>query len=274
MLLQNEHGARAHSPEEAEELERSGYDKCYKPDCNFYLSPEAQTEVRDHPDAGYYTCPKCKTTWDIMSELPWHGAPDVEKEHNRRQFEQERYEPWGRELGNFIPGGTTRIGLPLAEQAQIGEDLIEKHGLPGYGPILWWHPGGATAKSPLDGTTKDWGIEVKTLSFDAEHHRFIPGSMVEKSAKNAAAAELKLKGVLGVLVLLNFRTSMASVYVKEMPLETWHNSIGRPINGVAAFRSNAGQKLLEELPFKNPFSNPHSNVPYPAQQRPEADLPS
>lgn len=254
MLLDNEHGARAYSPEEAEELEKTGYQKCYKPGCNFYLSPEAQTEVQNHPDAGYYTCPKCKTSWDTMSHLPWHGAPE------------EYLEP-------FSAGGGTRIGLSMEEQAQIGEDLVREHGLPGYGPIIWWHPGGSGSKSPLDGTTKDWGIEVKTLSFDTEHHRFIPGATTDKASKNNAAAELHLQGVLGVLVLLNFRTSMASVYVKEMPLETWHNAQGRPINGVAAFRSNAGQRLLEQVPFKNPFMNPHHIGPTPPQQQPEDDLP-
>ncbi len=260
MLLDNEHGARAYSPEEAEELERSNYQKCYKPSCNFFLSPEAQTEVQNHPDAGYYTCPKCKTSWDTMSHLPWHGAPEMEN-MSPGEFEE------------FSAGGGTRIGLSMAEQAQIGENLIEEHGLPGYGEIMWWHPGGATSPSPLDGTTKDWGVEVKTLSFDAEHHRFIPGSTVDKASKNAAAAELHLKGVLGVLVLLNFRTSMASVYVKEMPLETWHNAQGRPNSGVAAFRSNAGQRLLEEIPFKNPFMNPHHMGPTPPQQQPEDDIP-
>ncbi len=254
MLLDPSHGARAYAPEEAEELEKSGYDKCYKPGCNFYLSPEAQSEIQNHPDGGYYTCPKCKTSWDTMSHLPWHGATE---------------DDWA----PFTSGGGTRIGLSMQEQADIGENLIRDHGLPGYGPILWWHPGGAIAQSPLDGTTKDWGIEVKTLSFDTEHHRFIPGRVSEKSAKNNAAAEMGLKGVLGVLVLLNFRTSMASVYVKEMPLETWHNAQGRAINGVAAFRSNAGQKLLEEIPFPNPFANPHSDSPHLPQQVPEDPLP-
>jgi hypothetical protein len=254
MLLGNEHGARAYSPEEAEELAKSGYEKCYKPGCNFFLSPETQQEVQTHPDAGYYTCPKCRTSWDTMSHLPWHGAPE------------DYLEP-------FSAGGGTRIGLSMAEQSQIGEDLVAQHGLPGYGPIMWWHPGGATANSPLDGTTKEWGIEVKTLSFDTEHHRFIPGRPAEKEAKNNAAAELKLKGILGVLVLLNFRTSMASIYVKEMPLETWHAANGQPYQGVTSFRSNSGQKLVEELPFKNPFMNPHSGTPHPPVQQPEEDLP-
>lgn len=254
MLLSNEHGARAYSPEEAEELAKSGYEKCYKPGCNFFLSPDAQQEVQTHQDAGYYTCPKCRTTWDTMSHLPWHGAPE------------DHLEP-------FSAGGGTRIGLTMAEQAQIGEDLIAEHGLPGYGPIIWWHPGGASANSPLDGTTKEWGIEVKTLGFDAEHHRFVPGRPLEREAKNNAAGELGLKGVLGVLVLLNYRTSMASVYVKEMPLGPWKTTTGQVLHGVSSFRSSSAQKLVEEIPFKNPFMNPHDGVPRPPMQHPEEDLP-
>lgn len=259
MQLDNSHGARAYSPEEAEELEKSGFERCYKSDCNFFLSPEAQGEVQNHPDAGYYTCPKCKTTWDQQSELPWHGNPEME-------------DMSAGQLQSFHSGGGTRIGLSMAEQAQIGEDLIAEHGLPGYGAIMWWHPGGATGQSPLDGTTKDWGIEVKTLSFDAEHHRFVPGNATEKAAKNNAAAEMGLKGVLGVLVLLNFRTSIASIYVKQMPLEPWKNSQGRTYSGVTTFRTNSAEKLIEELPFKNPFMQPHNSVPHPPTPVPGDDI--
>jgi hypothetical protein len=254
MLLDNGHGVRAYSPEEAEELAKDGYEKCYKSGCNFFISPDAQQEIQTHQDAGYYTCPKCRSTYDTMSHLPWHGAPE------------DYLEP-------FSAGGGTRIGLSMEEQAQIGENLIVEHGLPGYGPIIWWHPGGPSANSPLDGTTKEWGIEVKTLGFDAQNHRFVPGRVKERESKNNAAAELGLKGVLGVLVLLNYRTSMASVYVKEMPLETWHNAQGIPHNGVAAFRSNVGQKLLEEIPFRNPFMDPHNGAPRFPIQHPEEDLP-
>lgn len=268
MLLSNEHGVRAGSPEQAEELANAGYQKCETGKCSFHLSPEAKATVENHPDGGYYSCPNCKRSYDLMSHLPWHGAPEEQAAYNVRQFEQERYEPDEAQPGAFIPGGATKIGLTLKEQAQIGEDLIEEHGLPGYGPLLWWHQGGATANSPLDGTTKEWGIEVKTLGFDDTHHRFIPGSPDDKGAKNKQAEELNLKGILGVLVMLNYRTSMASVYVKEMPLETWTNTMGRQINGVAAFRTNTGQRLLEEIPFRNPFLNPHSNAPYPAEDLP------
>jgi hypothetical protein len=254
MILSNEHGARAYSPEEAEALAESGFEKCYRPGCNFFISPEAQQEIQSHPDAGYYTCPKCKTSWDTMAHLPWHGAPE------------DFLEP-------FSAGGGTRIGLNMEEQAQIGEDLIQEHGLPGYGPIIWWHPGGAGSPSPLDGTTKEWGIEVKTLSFDTMHHRFIPGSTVDRSAKNKAAEDMGLRGVLGVLVMLNFRTSMASVYVREMPLEPWQTSMGLTLKGVATFRTNSGQRLLENIPFVNPFMSPHNKAPHPPVQRPEEEIP-
>jgi len=259
MLLSPEHGEAAQSPEHAQELEDAGYKKCERGRCNFYMSPEAQADVEAHPDHGYYTCPKCQSSYDLMSHLPWHGAPEDEG-----NFEYAMpYNP-ERNYG-YEPGGGTRIGLNMEEQAQIGEDLIREHGLPGYGPILWWHEGGSGAASPLDGTTKEWGIEVKTLGFDDTHHRFIPGSPKVKSDKNTAAAELKLKGILGVLVMLNYRTSMASVYVKEMPLETWTNNQGRPMNGVAAFRTNTGTRLLEQIPFKNPFMDPHNGAPYKAE---------
>ena len=255
MLLSNEDGARAATSEEAKTLQDAGYDKCYKPDCNFFLSPEAQQDVDTHQDQGYYTCPKCKETYDRMSHLPWHGAPE------------EYAQP-------FVAGGGTRIGLSMKEQGQIGEDLVEDlHSIPGYGPIVWWHEGGICSSSPLDGATKDWGIEVKTLGFDDTHHRFVPGRVEEKESKNQSAGEMGLRGVLGVLVMLNFRTSMASIYVKEMPLGPWQNSQGRHLQGISTFRTNAAEKLLEQIPFKNPFMNPHHNAPELPTPKPEEEVP-
>src|SRR5208282_4762837 len=235
-------------------LQAAGYKNCYGPRCNFFISPEAQQTVVDHPDGGYYTCPHCKHSYDLMEDLPWHGAPD--------------------ESFVYEPGGGTRIGLSMVEQAQIGEDLIRDQGsLPSYGPITWWHDGGAAVSSPLDGATAQWGIEVKTIGFDATHHRFIPGRAVEKEAKNAAAERMGLMGILGVLVMLNYRTSKASVYVKEMPLAGWNDGMGRPRKGVAAFRTNTGQRLLEEIPFHNPFMDPHSGAPHAPTSPPSAAIP-
>jgi len=241
-------GVLASSQPEAEALRYAGYVKCSTPNCNFFISPQSEQAVLQHN--GYYTCPKCQRSYDLQQDLPWHGAPE--------------------ESGNFATGqggGGTRIGLNMTDQAQIGEDLIRNQGeLPGYGPIIWWHEGSASANSPLDGATRDWGIEVKTLGYDAMHHRFIPGREQEKVAKNDQAAEMGLKGILGVLVLLDYRRSVADVYVKEMSLQTWLNNQGKPQQGVAAFRKNTATRLLEELPFKNPFMDPSHPSPQSSQE--------
>lgn len=251
MLLTKDDGAFAQDEAHAEQLKNGGFLGCYGPKCNFFLSPESQQRVLNQ-GSGYYTCPnhKCKQSHDIMEDVPWHGNPALE------QMGVGEYE-------EFKAGGGTRIGLSMKEQAQIGENLIkDQHSLPGYGPIVWWHPGDATSSSPLDGATKEWGIEVKTLSYDTTHHRFIPNGPEEKAAKNKQAEEMGLKGVLGILVMLNFRTSTADVYVKEMTLEPWSNGAGRMLRGVASFRTNTSQHLLERLPFKNPFINPASGLPH------------
>lgn len=248
MNLTIQDGQLANSPQEGEALRYAGYVKCSTPNCNFFISPQSEQAILEHN--GYYTCPKCQRSYDLQQNLPWHGAPE--------------------ESGNFAlgrGGGGTRIGLDMTEQAQIGEDLIrDQKELPGYGQIIWWHEGAANTPSPLDGATRDWGIEVKTLGYDAMHHRFIPGREQEKEAKNNQAAEMGLKGILGVLVLLDYRRSMADIYVKEMPLQTWLNNQGKPQTGVAAFRKNTATHLLEEIPFKNPFMDPSNPSPGPAQE--------
>jgi hypothetical protein len=270
MLLDPTSGVKAQTPEEAEALANGGYKKCYNGQCNFHLSPETQQSVLTQ-GSGYYSCPSCQHSHDLMEDLPWHGASEEQAAHNEQKQNQERYEPTEETYKpGFTPGGTTRIGLSLQEQAQIGEDLVEHLGsLPGYGPIVWWHQGGATETSPLDGATKEWGIEVKTIGYDATHHRFIPGRPSEKDAKNKQAEEMRLKGVLGVLVLLNYRTSEADVYVKEMPITPWNNASGREFRGVASFRSQGSTHLLEKVKFNNPFMDPLSGTPSVA----EDDLP-
>jgi hypothetical protein len=257
MLLSPEEGIPAVSPEHAESLKNSDYAPCANSQCNFHIAPDTQQTIASHQDRGYYTCPKCKWSADLLAdEMPWHGA----------DFESP---------GEWLAGGKTRIGLTMDEQGEIGEKLIQGLGsLPGYGPILWWHPGSANSGSPLDGATAQWGIEVKTRGFDATHHRFDPGRPVEREAKNREAGEMGLQGILGILVMLNFRTSMATIYVKEMPLEPWKNSQGQTYQGISSFRTNAGERLLEQVPFKNPFMDPHHPAPdAPAPQPPEDDLP-
>lgn len=244
-LLTPQDGVVASDPVQGAQLVNAGYTKCFTSNCDFYISPEVKETIQQ--SNGYYTCPRCRKTYDMLEDVPWHGAPE--------------------DVGNFTlgQGGGTRIGLSMMDQADIGEDLIHAHGLPGYGPIVWWHQGGACSKSPLDGATADWGIEVKTIGYDALHHRFIPGRPKEKASKNQQAAEMGLQGILGVLVLLDYRRSVADVYVKEMPLTPWQDVQGTFRQGVVAYRKNTGLQLLEEIPFQNPFMQPEHPVPQVAQ---------
>jgi hypothetical protein len=250
-ILTPDDGLVARTPEEAQALQFRGYQQCYgtrsskaqgavKGPCDFHLAPEAQEYVKDK--GGYYTCPRCYQSHDLMHDLPWHGVP---YEENRQ---------------GFSAGGGTRIGLSLKDQSQIGEDLVQglgerQGGLPGYGPVTWVHPGGSVSQSPLDMATAEWGIEVKTLGYDAIHHRFIPGRAKEKSDKNAMAVAKNLKGVLGLLVILNYRTGLADIYAREFPVN--------PVTGagVGTFRSGLSQHLIAEVPFKNPFMDPNHPAP-------------
>jgi hypothetical protein len=235
MILNFNDGVIARDPAQAQQLEAAGYHRCYgkraykgQP-CDFFLSPQTVEHVKDQ-GGGYYSCPRCGQSFDLLEHLPWHGVS------------QDEWDP-----SSFASGGGTRIGLPMQDQSQIGEDLIAHIGeLP-------------------DGTTEEWGLEVKTLGYDTTHHRFIPGGVRggfdEKAAKNEMAQQLGLKGVLGILVLLDYRRSVADIYAKEMPLEGWLNGQGKMQQGVAAFRSNTAQHLIAEVPFKNPLMNPADPSP-------------
>lgn len=249
-ILTPDDGVVAKTPEDAAAYQAADYQQCYgnrrsggvTTPCDFHIPPVVQQYIADK--GGYYTCPRCKESHDLMHDLPWHGASDEEFNENA-----------------FSAGGATRIGLSLKDQGQIGEGLVESLGeLPGYGPITWVSP---TYNSPLDMAVKDWGIEVKTLGYDAVHHRFIPGRPKEKIHKNEMAIAKGYKGVLGVLVLLNYRTSKADIFVKEYPVDL---TTGQ---GVGAFRSDGGTHLVAEVPFQNPFMTPE----HPAPTAPEDEIP-
>jgi hypothetical protein len=256
-ILTPDDGLVAKTPEEAQALQARGYQQCYgtssktNAPCDYHIAPTSQEYVKDK--GGYYTCPRCLQSHDLMHDLPWHGS------QNEADFIE------------FSAGGGTRIGLGLKDQSQIGEDLVQElgereGGLPGYGPITWVHPGGSISQSPLDMATDDWGIEVKTLGYDAIHHRFIPGRPKEKNNKNQMAAARGLKGVLGVLVLLNYRNSKADIYVREYPVDLATGT------GVGAFRSNNAMHLLAEVPFKNPFMQPDHPAPTTANPSGPVDV--
>lgn len=236
----------ARTPQDAAQAQAAGYVKCatFKDSrkggrpCQFHISPETQSSLQQ--EGGYYTCPGCQQSHDFLHEMPWHGVQEDEMTHEQNNA--------------FQSGGGTRIGLTMEAQANLGEELVRSlTEIPGYGPITWWHEGGALANSPLDGATQDWGIEVKTMGYDATHHRFVPGRVREKQHKNEMAEKMGKKGVLGILVLLDYRRSVADIYAQAYPL---------PV-GVKAFRSASSntQHLVKEVPFKNPLMDPHDPSP-------------
>lgn len=259
MILAQTDGFVAKTEQDATQAVQAGYQKCATMKdsrrggvpCPFYLSPEAQAAVTSE-GGGYYTCPVCLQSHDLLHTLPWHGVDPEVAEDNAR-YDQDK-------MGYFSAGGGTRIGLTMAEQGEIGESLVRNLGeIPGYGPITWWHEGGPSGNSPLDGATKDWGVEVKTLSYDTQHHRYVPGRVKEKDDKNRMALSMGKKGILGVLVLLDYRRSVADIYVKEHPVTGGEGDT--IIGGTKAFRSNTATHLVREVSFRNPLLDPASPSP-------------
>lgn len=243
-----EEGQVAQTPEQAAELEARGFSHCHNQLCDWWISPQAAQQVSE---AGQqYRCPRCGLSYDLNTVVG--------------QYPRE-------ETSAFTPGGRTIAGISLAEQAQIGEDLVEQLGqIPGYGQITWWHQGGATSASPLDGAADTWGIEVKTLNADAKNLRFVPGGPRYKAMKNEHAEREGWQGILGILVLLNYRTSRADMYVRayllDAPQDPTGGTSGRggwTVNGIGAFRHNASGvvRFLAEVPFKNPLTDPAHPAP-------------
>ena len=117
---------------------------------------------------------------------------------------------------------------------------------------------------------------------DAMHHRFSPGGESGPKTiqdKNEMAQKMGLKGVLGLLVMLDYRRDLADVYLKVMPLEPWRTVSGVPKGGVGQFRKNTAKKIASGIPFISPYKDPNSPNPTSHKaadyyQKPETKMPS
>jgi tRNA nucleotidyltransferase (CCA-adding enzyme) len=267
-------GVNATSSAQAIQLEADGFVKCRNPLCNFYNAPEvshAYLGIMDDIENGMgdpvqleHTCPWCGFKYN-------YAAVPGAKANNKK----------------FAPGGGTVVGLSLDDMGELGEQLVQQVGktdLAGYGPILWWSK---YKNSALDGMVQDWGIEVKAVNWNAENKRFIVAPK-DRATKNQAAQDpkyfadilgdtelgelidrmkIKPKGILGILVLLDFETSRADIYAREFPLTTWY-ARGKPYKGVVHFRHHTAVPIYQNVPFDNPLPNPNTEGFVPHHERP------
>lgn len=239
--MRYESGQKATSPQDVQRLEQAGFFKCRVPVCDYYLSPAEQAHAED--EDYFFSCPNCKRTYSLMDATPFGGTGGGP----------------GPTPGIANREGETVVGLTMKQQGDLAEELVQGlKTIEGYGPITWWSP---TYNDPIDGGCGEWAIEVKAICIDAKNHRFVPGPQPRKDAMIARAKELGFKGVLGLLVILDYRRSVADIYSMEMPLDPWYNQQKRLKQGPVAFRKKDATHLIAEVPFTNPFLNPQSQEP-------------
>lgn len=275
-FYEHEDGAYAGSPEEAANLIKADHLKCANPRCQFHINPEtvhsyyeAQPGINDRQDGidnETYKCPACGERQYLLASAPFADSA------------REAYTKGPKNRSQL-----TTSGLTSRQLGQIAENILQANGeIPGYGPITWWSN---DYKSPLDGGTTDWGIEVKGIDFHSKTHRFIPGKPKSKYAKNEMAEQRGYKGILGVLIVLDFVRSVADVYGQAYPVQRRANTVSRVPgggfgqhdsvswqqaytndwqSGIQAYwkQGASSMRLIEEVPFKNPFNDPNDpNTP-------------
>jgi hypothetical protein len=247
-------GQVARTPQEQQQFEQAGWIKCRNPVCNYFLSDE---EFQDMENNGhYFSCPNCKLTYPLLDPTPFNIQGGAVEGNPNPGYEVEGIK--GRDY-------ETMVGLTMKQQGDIAEELVKGlKEIPGVGPITWWSD---TYNDPIDGGAGEWGIEVKALCIDVKNHRFIPGAPKRKEQMVARAQELGFKGILGILVVLDYRRSVADIYLKEMPLGPWRTppATGYPqgleVSGPVAWRKNTHDRMIAEVPFQNPFLNPRNPEP-------------
>lgn len=111
------------------------------------------------------------------------------------------------------PHRMAHIGISRTEQGKIAEQIVREYGdLGRFGKVSQWIAG----SEPLDGLTdRKWGVEVKSINGPmAKNHAFTRCSSRSVERKNAEIVRLSLNGIVGVLVILDFDTSIATIYVR------------------------------------------------------------
>lgn len=166
----------------------------------------------------------CRPPCTLLAEIDFESKTAKCPEGHEIDLEAE-------EQKQFDPGGNTRVGLTLKDQGDIGEDIIQNlKSLGFWGKIIEWCQ---HYNAPLDGiTSAGWGIEVKTKSTRATKMSFEPGNKKSRARKIAEAERRNLRGILEVLVILDFDISKARIFIKERPrgedLKFWSIPLGNP----------------------------------------------
>jgi hypothetical protein len=217
-------GTQTNDLDERQQLSQQDFTPCMNPSCGWMHAPGQAAQ----------DCPSCGATEADANDFFPEGTLFAK------------------------PGGSTRAGISLTAQGRLGEDIVHGLGeLPGYGPITWWSD---HYNSPLDGAVGDWGVEVKASNVDNVTQQFVIRPE-DRITKNAQAAQMGFKGILGVLVILDYRRSLADIYCREFTLAPWKGNNGRTYQGVGFYRKHSDYKLVEEVPFKNPFLDPSHPAP-------------
>ncbi len=148
-------------------------------------------------------------------------------------------------------------------QNEIGREIIADLGhLPKYGDIIWWDN---SNDHPFDGATSEWGIDIRTINRNDLDHYYDPDPDPDPDDikgryphsthnKNEAAQQMGVKGILGILVVLDYRISEADIYIKEMPLRH-HLDNDNMVSGVYKWHKKDASQVLTQIPFENPYHN-------------------
>lgn len=185
---------------------KDGFTRCPHPTCRLWI-PDAR--LPDDPEVPW-SCPRGHTyTW--------------------RELEEKAFGE---------PGGWTHAQLSPTAQGVIGEQVVEAVGKLGRHAVAGMTP----ANDTLDGwTDTGFGIEVKSVNAEARNVAFVAGTVRAKRRKDDVAKERGYRGILAVLVVLDFRTSVASIYMREM-------------EHIRYFIPAVGEEPLAIVGFDNPFT--------------------
>lgn len=190
---------------------------------------------RDVPD-GFNMCPRASC--DLL--IPAHRFLDTEVTCSSGHITDLRE----MELMEMLsPGGIALVGLTNTQQGRIAEQVVwDLHDLgPKLGLLTEWLSA-KTHGSTFDMvTSRGFPVEIRSVSTRAVNHAFALSS----GKKRRMDAEMKRREAhaqVGILVILNFVTMTADIYVRQMDR--------------AIYFERPAQAFATGIPFANPHAEP------------------
>lgn len=183
---------------------------------------------------GFYQCPSASCDLHIPASEFLNGEVTCSAGHFTDLKERELQEL-------LSPGGIALVGVTNTQQGRIAEQVVwDIHDLGEFGVLDQWLSHDVDHNSTFDMVTSTGlPVEVRSVSTRAANQAFAL-SAGKKRRMNIEMRRRKARGQIGVLVILDFVTMTANIYLRFMERAIYFERPKKP--------------FITQVPFTNPYA--------------------